>query len=703
MDLDVNHDIEGAGRDAGLAGDESVDEGREEGAETTGTQSRSSLRSARLIAWVRWAGLDFWFPCVAVVGVLILTMLAISGSSLAMWSTDGQPDSSALVAGSPRPIRSDEWLAISPIKTGRVQADFPATQTFGMGEVETGASWRQQVVQRSLPAALYAPFNIPLAWLPLEQGFALYWWLPFLACLLGVYAWLRVLGSARGVAAAAAILVTSAPALVWWSGWMGQNIAFSVIPCALIVGATRVLPRRRALGIGLAVLGGFAAAGLPWFYQPWGIPAALFVGGVTACWGLGDATHRRRFLVAIAIAGSIFAVESLVYLAHERAYYEALANTAYPGDRREVGGGLPLGRLFSSMFPVAIARDPGGVIGDNVSEISMGWTIAFPVALAVLALGRRTVRRDPDRILLFGSTIIGLALTSWCLIRWPRSLGLVTGITFSPAQRVAPFVGFFGVICLALLLGNESRRAAIRRELGKSGVVAIGLGTAAVAAWGASDFHILYFPGVSTIRVLLSAAVAATIVTLAFTRWARWAVLAAIIGAAGSAAIVNPLMHGLGALDHSSAAATVRAVDRGVVRPAHGNWAGDSLMVNGLINGQGANSLSSFNDPVSTRGWRILDPRGRYEYDWNRFAYITFDWSPGRSSPRIEAPVADQVHVAIDPCDPRLDRLHLTAVVSSQVLVGLCLTQLRTIEWMGGTYGIYRRDGTVAATAPSSP
>jgi hypothetical protein len=159
-----------------------------------------------------------------------------------------------------------------------------------------------------------------------------------------------------------------------------------------------------------------------------------------------------------------------------------------------------------------------------------------------------------------------------------------------------------------------------------------------------------------------------------------------------SGLVVNPLMHGLGALDDSRAATVVRTVDRRVVKPASGTWAADNVYAIGLLNGEGVRSLTAYNDPVDKAGWKTLDPTGRYEGVWNRFGYIIFDWRPGLKKPQITAPVDDQVYVLADPCDPRLDRLQLTAVVSSHPLDdSACLRPLRTFRWIGTNLHVYER------------
>ena len=69
-----------------------------------------------------------------------------------------------------------------------------------------------------------------------------------------------------------------------------------------------------------------------------------------------------------AVAGAVFAVESGIYLLHERDYYEALGNTVYPGERRERGGGETVGKLLSSLF----AFDLAGTRGNSLAASNLG-------------------------------------------------------------------------------------------------------------------------------------------------------------------------------------------------------------------------------------------------------------------------------------------------------------------------------------------
>src|SRR5438105_12304540 len=81
----------------------------------TVTEAASPRTARPVTARVRSAGLDLWYPVVVVFVVGVLSAFAISGSSLAALEPSGSPGSSAVIAGHVRPIRSDEYIAISPI------------------------------------------------------------------------------------------------------------------------------------------------------------------------------------------------------------------------------------------------------------------------------------------------------------------------------------------------------------------------------------------------------------------------------------------------------------------------------------------------------------------------------------------------------------------------------------------------------------
>lgn len=637
---------------------------------------------------------DVLVLCIVATTFAILTILGISGSSLSILSPDGSPDQAALLAGAPRPIRSDEYFVWSPTKLGQVYAGFPDERTFGMATIDLSDSWRHQVPVRSLGHAIYSPFNLPLLLLPARQGFAAYWWLPFAAALLGSYAWFRVMGARWRIALPTALLVITAPAAVWWSGWYLQGIAQSTATCALLIMATNRWAQKRRRAMVLALLAVVTALGLPWFYQPWAIVPALFTASVTAAWGLAQRDRRAAFLRTLSMFVLLMIVGTALFLWHEFDYYAALAGTEYPGHRRETGGGMTVGWIFSSLFAASVNGVDGSRLQNtNLSEFAMGWSIMLPLAVGVAVLARRALRDEVGSLVSRVALIVGSVLSTWAIIRWPSPLSRISLMTFVPPQRLAPFIGFFGLTSLVLLTGDADRWHRLRVDLDRGAALMLSAVALFFTMWAATEIRSYYIPSLSRPTIVSVAVVTVVLVYLLVSRQtvtALWGFAA--IGAL-VAAFVNPLTIGTGAIHSSEAAGDIRRIDQETVSPVGGTWAADDLALVPLLNGVGVNALSSFNDPVNEAGWSILDPAGGYRNQWNRFGYIFFRWEPGLPDPVIENPSPDVVMVRIDPCDAALDELRLTMLVASTPIEGRCLSPESRFMWQGSERLVWRRAG----------
>jgi hypothetical protein len=383
-------------------------------------------------------------------------------------------------------------------------------------------------------------------------------------------------------------------------------------------------------------------------------------------------------------------MESLAYYVHEHGYYTTLADTVYPGARRLNGGGVRVGKLLSSLFPFALAGKQGSsLVQTNLSEVSMGWTVLLPVSLGASVLGRKALRADSERLLITGTAALAVVLSSWCLIEWPQPFPKLTLLTLSPPDRVASLVGFFGVVLLALLLGEPSRRKRLLQEIDLGGAIILGGFTLLLVAWGATEFRTTHLPALSGFTLWTTVVVVTAIVLALYTRfWATGLTIATVI-AVLSGILVNPLMRGLGPLYDSEEAKLIRRIDKQIVAPQRGTWAADNYAGVGLLNAQGVDSLSSFNDPIDPAGWRVLDPEGRFIPQWNRLAIINFVWRGEGDGPSIEAPDANKVVVVMDPCSRRLSQLRLTVIVSAQPLARPCLAELAHLTWQGSALTLY--------------
>jgi hypothetical protein len=110
----------------------------------------------------------------------------------------------------------------------------------------------------------------------------------------------------------------------------------------------------------------------------------------------------------------------------------------------------------------------------------------------------------------------------------------------------------------------------------------------------------------------------------------------------------------------------------------------------GLVVSTGHPVVNATNLYPNVAGWHALDPSGAAAGVWDRYASTVIVYSP--SSPaKISLLAPDAVQVAVNPCDPSLDALHVTTVLAPVPLGDRCLTELGVTRYAPGaaafTYG----------------
>ena len=152
------------------------------------------------------------FPLLVVVAASVLSALNLNGSSVALLSPEHRNDP-RIVAGTPRGIRSDEFVIASPIQVGNVQKSFPAQTWIGLTDTDLDAT------SLGAPVASWFAVVQPTTWptfvLGAERGFATRWWLSLVLCLVGVYFLLYTLRPRPALAATLATAVGLSPLTAW--------------------------------------------------------------------------------------------------------------------------------------------------------------------------------------------------------------------------------------------------------------------------------------------------------------------------------------------------------------------------------------------------------------------------------------------------------------------------------------------------------
>lgn len=621
----------------------------------------------------RWR--DFVFPGVVCALFILLVGADLNGSSIGVLSA--QADDPSLLAGSPRPIRSDEYMISTPMAVGATRLGFPAMPWVGFTPTQLSAT------AYGGPTGDWSELFRPQDWgyylLGASRGLSFHWWFAIAICLVGVYLLLRVISLSRWLSVVLSCAMCFCPYVAWWSIAPAEYIGFGALATASFL----IAVRSRNLwisGVMVALAAYFFVALVLGLYVPW----IVGTGYVCVALLIGQLIDRReswrRLVLCGAGAGILsIAVLGFWYIANRTAI-QLTAQTNYPGGRASTAGGASLANFLSAPanFAVSLGAEPSPP--NNLSELSSTW-LPFPVIIAAIVTalylirngGRGRAQSCPVYWTTLSLTVVAVVLTAWAFLPLPAVLGKVTLLDRLPPSRVPIALGFAALLLIAvcsLALKNQARPSwlVIVWIVAIAATVAASLWAIAAITWEAAG-------GPSALFVALSAAIMSTcFVLLLAGRYARVAGGVLIAYCLCSWAIVNPLYQGLGPLKNAPLVVATRETlekDPTAVTANFGSKRDSALLM--AAGAQPRSFVTMYpNPPLMSQ----IFPDQKQE--WNNYANYT--WVPGPAgSPAFLESVgfADNpiFIVHIDPCGSEFKQLGITWVVSPEPLKRECLRE----------------------------
>ena len=646
-----------------------------------------ALVSERRVGWV-------------VLNTLLVTLLyvtlivfGVNSSSVTLLSSSGQPGVD-LVRGTPRLVRTDEYLRGTPAALGAQRArGVPDRGT----PLDYGGSVEFQNAQKSVIGAIrpylaldYLVFSRVADSLPANNGFAAYWWLYSWMLLVFLPWFLRLLRVQDLLSVLGGWVVWLSPAIAWWSLWSAVPLALAALAGTTFLVAYRLveggIAPTRARWVGalvLALVAATVAARLPFTYQPWALPVgivffAIILGATVSA---GPDRARRVALLGVGLVSS--ALLTGLFLLQERSLFATLADTVYPGTRR-FEGAATIVPIWSGTTNWALQHPVGdGLVASNPSEVATGFLIATFFAVAALPVSRRLL---PSTIWLPAALGTGavLLLLAWIIAPWPPFLLNYNPLVLLPGTRVlqilAPLSLLVYVMGVSLVLRVPARQSVRRIAL----VLFVPLLVLSVI--DASGFRLGFLPGYSATWVWLMSALVVAALALPFVYRSSYALIPLFVLAILFVYKVNPIMAGAGDLGESPAMETVI----GAIGEDNGRWATDTMRSDALVIAAGARMLSGQQGTGPNReAWKILDPAEAYSSVWNRGAsYLLFAWNDS-DIPALSNPAPDVIQVTVSPCSPVMQALELRWVLTAATLSQDCLERRGELLWQGVPMNLY--------------
>lgn len=367
------------------------------------------------------------FPSALIAVFILLTAFGISGSSMGAYDSIFLGKSPGVLLGTPRPIRSDEWLVQSQETLIQKAAGYPTVnKNIGLGQ---DMSIIIDVPSNSWFSA-FKPQNLFFFVMPYSNAFAAKWWFMALVMVLGFYFLMDSLfPHKRLVISLASLILLFNPFVQWWylPGTM-LTIGYSLWAFLMLIKIFEKTNNIKSLAF---YSGGLAYATICFIfllYPPFQLSVAYVVVGLLAGWLYYRYARQRVNLrsdlthwLAVAAAAVVTIIITGIFLITHEQIINDVVHTTYPGVRSIVSSqngdelhGSDLNMLDTFSAPILFntqneAKD--GTFYTNQSEASRIVVInllLLPVFLLSVLRKPRKDRLLADYLLLSTSVVAGI-------------------------------------------------------------------------------------------------------------------------------------------------------------------------------------------------------------------------------------------------------------------------------------------------------
>lgn len=638
-----------------------------------------------------------FITCVLFFGWVLYVVFCLNGSCIGAWSSilgDAKTQDS-LLAGTPRQIRSDEWLVWTPaiIAQGNHQPAWPvANPTLGAGN---------SPLIMSLPAWHSSMLVRPQLWgffvFGLEYGFSWYWGAKIFALFGGMFAlfwWLTKKNWALAIGGSLWVFLSGY--IQWWFSCppmlpeMLASWGFALASLFLISTTQRTNIRVMA-AIGCAMA---AANFVLCCYPPFQIPLVYLGLVIFLAWRwempADSLASPRAFWTGAGIALALFVAVIWKWYLDVAETLQLVAGTSYPGSREVAGGSLEIRYLFSGImnFGITETNCPKGF--GSVCDIAHFQPLWLPAAVASLPILFK------KRAWVLPASILGviLILCIYCIAGLPLWMAKLSLLARTTEIRSQLALGFAGVVFTIVVLSRVQRQEVEKHWKWIAGVTGFAIFAlimrqfwiAGPEYFTASHWVILIICN-GTLLVLLALwqeRLLLVALTLTLTPWTL---------------SVNPLNVGLSPLTEATPLPILRKL---AAADPNARWvAYSSSHLSSFLGAAGFPTMSGSKTVPDMDFYKILDPTQASRIIYNRYSITTYELPQSPDETTFEQINFCTHRNCIAPLHPLLQKLNVRFIVCPLPLKFPAKYGLKAILAMP-KHGIfvYRTIAGEAAVAP---
>lgn len=566
---------------------------------------------------------------IALVVLLYLVANRLNGDSLAMYDAYIQPgmgnENVQPIVGSPRAIRSDEWITEAENRlSSKYSSYYQPYNTITRGTETLKAPTGGIYLSYSTIGA--KPFQFAWAVLDMEYAYSFYWYAPIILSFMVAIEFFLILSKNNKILSlAGAFLVIGSSFYMWWifpSVLLGVHASFV---CIYHFFHCDKIKNKIALGIGVAVSTSYFILIL---YPAWQVPMgylmlALLVAFLHEHWEKIKKLSWKDYVI-IGCCFVFMLSMVLSYLWEISDYIEIIGKTVYPGARFETGGEGLEKLFYYFQAPLYAYKDIG-----NASEAGVFFSL-FPIPmLMAFYLWVKGKCKEWYTGSLLVATII---LTLFAIVPFPRIIAKITMLSNVTNGRLLDMIGLAQIYFMILIFS----RLDVEKKLSPFYGIIAGVICAVVAG----IISVKAYPGYLNktyciVMFLIILFLAYCLVSGKSVKIKQYFSCVCIVLSIITCIFIRPISIGLDAIYSKPAA---HAIENIVEKDKEGKWISASFVESAYLVMCGAKTVNSVNIYPNLELWSQLDPDGIYVDVYNRFAHISTNFTEQETSFELLGP-----------------------------------------------------------------
>lgn len=541
------------------------------------------------------------------------------------------------VIGSPRPIRSDEWLVQTP---------------FYLSQVKTGNHFINKSYQDSGQNMMLAynvsswhistigkPFNWGFLFLGASRGLSWYWSFKIIALMLLSYEFAMILTSKRKLLSVVSSLwITFTPTVQWWfMQHLGDVVFFSLLIMVSIYHYFN--SEKKVFKIMMAINLIIALIGFPLIIYPaFQVPFAYVIMAFTAIQIFKALRNKKvKLFDVIVIALTLFVSLMIDVLTIYQSWdaISATLHTVYPGKRISVGGEYTWKNLSDFLFNIFLPFKTPQV--SNQVELSSSFNFLLYILLILpFVIKRKDIKKNIFGIIL---VIYSLMLMFYSIVGIPTILAKLTLFSYVPFSRSwqsMSVIAVFASVWFISFIWDRIERIKLTKILPSLLLVT----TLYLYRGLTDDIYKNYLGKFTTISFIVIMLVAFICILYRKNR-IFYSIMLVIVTIGGLT--VNPVTHGIGVIENKLLSHEVESI---VEKNPNAVWMSDSTNLYHFVQMFGAKGIDGVRFYPDKQLMTKIDKQNQYEEVWNRYAHLKYSLTNEKTS--MTTPVPDNVNINLN-------------------------------------------------------